>query len=329
MTQPGSIIPPQPGWWIRTSKSGIATSVYGWQNSHSSGKIPTPYGAKPRILLPNMSSRVYPVLMPLRQAMAGGKIFTRPPMDEYGDPGRGALTSIWIPRPEHPTYPLFPVFRLGMRSIHQASDFAQFDSIGAGASSLGSTWSWSQTLGTAANALLVHLYLEYTSAPGALTVKIGSTTIPQLVSITPGTLSGITTYVQTYVILNPPVGVQSMSATLGSGTVYMAINSVAYRNVSGFGTPVTNIGISTSLSSGSVSAKSPQMISHMFGAGLSSLDTLSGYSGTSRSSIPAVSGQNGALLIGDTPGNVGVNLTATGSPSDYWGSIAVPLLTSR
>lgn len=30
MTQPGSVIPPQPGWWVRTDRIGVNGSEYGW-----------------------------------------------------------------------------------------------------------------------------------------------------------------------------------------------------------------------------------------------------------------------------------------------------------
>lgn len=328
MTQPGSIIPPQPGWWVRDTRSGTTESTYGW-DAEAGGSIPQVYGAKTRILLPHMASQVYPVLMPLRQAMRGGKIFTRPPVDEYGDPGIGTQTSIKVPRPEHPTYPLLPTFRLGMRTIKRVSDVVRFDSLGASDKGLKSSWAWSHTLGANATALFVHLYLTYTTAPGALTVKVGSTTIPNMVNLPVGTQSGITCVALSYAILNPATGVQAMTAQLASGSAYIAVNSVAYTNVSSLGAPVTNTGISTSLSSGSVTAQSPQAISQMFGLGLSAVTTISSYNYTQRSTIQAISGSNNTMLIGDAPGNAGVNLTATGSPSDYWGSIAIPLLTAR
>lgn len=326
MTQPGSIIPPQPGWWVRSDKSGTVTPSYGWETD-TGGSIPRVFGAKRTIILPQMASKVYPLLMPLRMAMQGGKIYTRPSVDEHGDPGIGALTSIRIPRPEHPTYPLFPEYRLGMRKIALDSDLVIFDSVGSKAVGVASSWSWTHSFGVNANALIVYVYFEYSSAPGALTVKVGTTVIPQLVSLTVGSSSGITTVIQAYGMLNPPSG--AMSAQLASGSVGMTMNSVAYQNVSAFGTPITNSGHSTSLTSGSVTAQSPQLISQMFTLGLSSSDTLSAYNETIRSQITASGGSNYAMIIGDAPGAVGVNFSATGSPSDFWGSIAIPLLTAR
>jgi hypothetical protein len=43
MTEPGSITPPQPGWWVRSNRIGVAASEYGW--AATAAGIYAPQGA--------------------------------------------------------------------------------------------------------------------------------------------------------------------------------------------------------------------------------------------------------------------------------------------
>lgn len=290
------------------------------------------FGAPRSIVLPNQGNRVYPILNTIRTAFQGGKTPTRPYADEHGDPTLGAKSKIILPNEGNRAYPLLHGFRLSASVNNRYSDVVLFDAVGSAGTGPGSSWSWTHSVGSNASVLIVYLHFAYATSIGARTVKIGTTSLTNVVSLlTANNVSGDYTYVEAWALTAPPIGAsQTMTVSVASGSALgFAANSVSYQNVSQLGTPITNQAESTSLSSGSVTAQAYQMISQMFGYGLLAISSLSAYSQTSRYSANSVSGQHGAVIIGDAPGGSPVNFTATGSNTDYWGSIAIPLLTSR
>lgn len=193
-----------------------------------------------------------------------------------------------------------------------------FDAVGAGSAANSTSWSWSHTI--TGNAALVFLETFTSSTPSTVSAKVGTTNMTLLASLVNYYTSFGYSSVYAFGLLNPPTGTQTMSAScsLASST---AVNSVSYKNVTGFAPPVTNSGTGTTLAL-AVPSLSYQMVPMVFSDFNS---TLSGYNQTSRSSQTFVSGTNLSVIIGDAQGASSLSFSATG-PSAGWGAIAVPLL---
>lgn len=55
MTQPGFVVPPSPGWWVRNDTVGVADTEYTWEASSAVGVSPiTRYYRRPMIPNPNV-----------------------------------------------------------------------------------------------------------------------------------------------------------------------------------------------------------------------------------------------------------------------------------
>jgi hypothetical protein len=207
-----------------------------------------------------------------------------------------------------------------------------FDALGAGTTgSKSGTATWSQThvLGAQANAIFAAYSVWSTSTPTACTATCGGVAMTAIslqkaifsVSSDPCTLA-------IFGLLNPPTGSQSVAVTLtGGGTTEDGFqDSVSYRNVSGWGVPVTNTATSASMTVGPVPNKPGGLVFCMFCPGATATSTISAFSGTTRKNQAWTSGVNFTTLIGDQATTGPVTLTATDSVSHPYGAIAVPLL---
>jgi hypothetical protein len=45
MTQPGAIIPPTPGWWVRTDHIGVGEGTFGWSSSTAGSRVSQGHGS--------------------------------------------------------------------------------------------------------------------------------------------------------------------------------------------------------------------------------------------------------------------------------------------
>jgi hypothetical protein len=323
MTQPESVIPPQPGWWVRSGRAGTFTETYGW-TGHFVGQIPLVYGAKRSIILPNSGNLTYPILTPLRQAMTGGKILTRPLVDEYGDPGKGARTKIYIPNPTGRTYPILRPFKLGSPILSSSSIPVVFDSAGAGTT--GATTSWSENHTIVGNGIVlgIHAVCGNSTVP-VFTAKVGGVSGTPMVQL--GTTFQYSTvaawfYLALFGLQSPPTGLQAIAIT-STQTAQLATNSISFSGVIGFDSVVTASGSGTSMAL-SASAASGQQIFQMFGCN-SNGTTNSAYNQTSVYN-PSPGANNYPTTIGYAPGAAGVSFTESNSGATAWGGIAVPVL---
>lgn len=244
MTQPGSVIPPQPGWWVRSGRAGTVSPTYGWENV-SVGNVPLVYGAKRSILLPNPGNHMYPILTTMRQAMAGGKILTRPRVDEYGDPGIGARTKIYIPNPGGRTYPLLRPFRLGSPILIRSTGATPvFDSVGTMSGAINAaSGSWTQTI-AASTTLIVDVIQDRGGAPTSVIYDPTGANIAlsQIGSVILGSANGASAQHTRWAAQNIPGGsgkTISVPSFVGGSTPWLIGASISYRGVNLIGTTTT------------------------------------------------------------------------------------------
>lgn len=140
-------------------------------------------------------------------------------------------------------------------------------------------------------------------------------------------------WIELFGITNVAGGAQTVTASVtGSGTfAAAALNTVSFTNVGSFGTAITNASASTALASGSVTSGPRQRVVQAFAAvSTGTTASQSAYSQTSRwvQNLINVSGGGNSLnvTIGDAAGASTVSFSETVSATQYWGSIAIPLL---
>jgi hypothetical protein len=207
-----------------------------------------------------------------------------------------------------------------------------FDALGAGTTgSKSGTATWSQThvIGVQANSIFAFFQVWSTSTPSACTATCGGVNMIQIkFSAAIFSVSSDPCSIALFGLLNPPTGSQSVAVTLtGGGTTEDGFqDSVSYRNVSGWGVPVTNTATSTSMTVGPIPVELGGLALCMFVPGATSTSTISAFSGTTRKNQAWSSGVNFTALIGDEAKTGPVTLTATNSASDPYGAVALPLL---
>lgn len=199
-----------------------------------------------------------------------------------------------------------------------------YDSTGVGIQNGGATGpytvSWSHTIGSGANYLVVATSIEATNNTFTTSAKVGTTSMTPL-----GGLNYYYTFGGFYVSLllfglaNPPTGAQTVSVTGSSGTVYTTADSVAYKNVVSIGSVTTNTGTG---STASITATSDagEMVLNAFTAWQPSF---SAYTKTQRY-LNNNTGAGRPLLIGDAAGAATVSFAASGS-TDTFGAVALRL----
>lgn len=207
-----------------------------------------------------------------------------------------------------------------------------FDATGGGASttqgfstSIGVTWSHTASGNT--RAVVVGFTCRSGSqAPSGQTrtVTYGGVAMTKL-----GTAEfGGDMFCDLWFLLNPPVGAQTVSVNVSSGSNTgrgLAGNSVSYNGVGSSGAVVTANGTSSSAAQSSVASAAGEMISQLFGA-TSAFQT--GYTQTQRSTVQSTDGF-ADLLIGDAPGTAAVSFSSTLNTSTTWGGVAARLMPAR
>lgn len=175
------------------------------------------------------------------------------------------------------------------------------------------------------DALLVWVARAQTAAAGTVSVKIGSTSLAQLLDYTYWTLGSNDYGIMCFGILNPPVNNQTVTVSNTSGTIYIASTSVAYKNVSGFGTTASNGSGSGTSSSLSIASAANRMVSCAFTTGTANGASQYSFNKTSRFDISAETNTNTPLLVGDSDGASSVSFSMS-HVSAAWGAGAVNLL---
>lgn len=201
-----------------------------------------------------------------------------------------------------------------------------FDSVGAGAYRGGTTadtLSWSHDI--AGPCVLMGVsYQQNSPTLPTFTPKVGGVAMTRLgANASYYNVSGYYIWALLFGLIGAPTGIGvTVSIGASANQQYWVANSASYRNVSSFGTPVSNSGGSGAPTQ-SVASNERQRVVQMF-AGWDS--ALSSYSQTQRYSSPFNVGgsQVKTLLIGDAPGASTVNF-ACASTASPWGSAAVTL----
>ena len=271
MTEPGYVPPPQPGWWARKDRVGIAQTVTDFETSAA--------GYRPKHFFKRS------------QQMPNGKV------------GPMALRNKFRRRPLRNPARIDPLFT------------PRFYSKGAGSTALATTRSFSHTIDTGVNAvvLLMNCWGGFAAAtpPTYTTVTFGGVPMSLLGAVyvsNDGTNWG---WSFIYGLLNPPVGTQTVTVT-GPNT-YMTVNTYGYRNVAGWG----SLGVSDYMYNGaggtSVSYTTPSptdtktVVAGFFGY----TQVWSNATPNHRENRPYVAGQGLVMVVGDGEGILGSTVGAT------------------
>lgn len=198
-----------------------------------------------------------------------------------------------------------------------------YDATGAGNSSNTLSLTYLHTI--AGNGILVGLdVFGITGSIPSATATVGSTNIPLLdsvlyYSVSSPIVSNFTIFL--FGLLSPPTGSQTISINVsGPVSAIISANSVSYKNVSSFGSPVTNTSATGTALSLSVPAPGSYQIAF---AAFGSDTALSSFNQTNRSNT---SYSNIADLgLSDAPGGSTVNFSCTQSSSDPWAAIGLAI----
>ncbi len=192
-----------------------------------------------------------------------------------------------------------------------------FSSIGAGAQGLSTSLSFTHTLDATAKAVI--LYVSYSNATNSSavlpspTVTFGGVAMSQLGAIYQHYDGSNFAWLLAYGLLNPPQG--SNTVTVAGINSYITMNSVAYRNVSGWGA-VTALPHGSwlgnpAVANPSITAGSPDSNRLVSAAIAGYTQTFSAVTPRERHIKNYTSAQGLSLAIGDTDGPLGtVGLTA-------------------
>lgn len=201
-----------------------------------------------------------------------------------------------------------------------------FDSVGAGARTSATSWSWSHTIGAQANCVIVvcNFYAASMTTP-VVTGTVGSGNLTQLTSLFALTSGGFNSYIVYLTLLNPPTGTQTVTITAAGVSSFTAANSISYCNVGSFGTVATNTGTGTAKSLTVPASSSAPASQQLIIGGFTGYTTdMTGFSQSERWNSPY--NPPLALVAGDAPGATSVNFAATTAGADQWGGAGFPLL---
>lgn len=191
-----------------------------------------------------------------------------------------------------------------------------YDSTGAGSTGGTNSFSWSHTIGSGANYIVVAFMQSTYQTPTSVKVGTTSCTLLAKEEIT------LSFGVYLYGLASPPTGAQTIAVVLPS-SVFFAGNSVAYKNVNSVGTGVNATGSGNpSLGVTSGSLHRPVFIAGSNNGG----GSFSSFSGTSRWNDAFSSGVNYPSMFGDAAGASTVTFTAT-NPGGTYGVAGVDLST--
>lgn len=204
-----------------------------------------------------------------------------------------------------------------------------FSSIGAGAQGLNTTLSYTHTLDATAKAVI--LYVSYHNGTNSSAVipspmvTFGGVAMSQLGGIYAFYDGTNFMWLLAYGLLNPPQGVNTV--TLTGVNSYTTMNSVAYRNVSGWG-PVTALPVGSWLgnpvsANPSITAGSPNSNRLVSGAIAGYTQSFSAVTPRERYIKNYTGSQGLSLAIGDADGPAGtIGCTAV---SQSWAALTVEL----
>ena len=196
-----------------------------------------------------------------------------------------------------------------------------FDSVGAGAASLNTVHSWSHTIASDANCLVVIVGHDG-GASGVFSGTVGSSALTYLGTSYEGFDGSNYAYVSMLVCMNPPTGVQTVTVTGSNG--YDSANSISYKNVASYGsiTKAEQQG-GTTAKTLAVTTPSGQL---MVGAIIAYNGTLSNFTPTQRFYQGYVNGVNLSLVAGDLTGGTATSFNVTDTNANGYAAIALPLL---
>lgn len=178
-----------------------------------------------------------------------------------------------------------------------------FDAAGPGQNSNPTTGNWSHTI--TGNALVVVASVALANAGNSVTVKVGSTSVPQVFRYN----LDLTTPILFFALLHPPLGVQTITLTVtGGGTNYWLAQSATFCNVGAFG-PAQFIGANAVATGNQTVVSAPgQMIIQCF----YQLSALTGpMTNYNQNAIYSPASGNMNTVIGTAIGSPKVNFSVT------------------
>ncbi len=271
MTEPGYVPPPQPGWWVRKDRVGTAQTVTDYETSVD-GYKPTHYWKR-------------------KQQVPNGGV------------GPMALRNKFRRRPTR-----------NPAKIDQLLT-PRFYSAGAGGRGLATSWSWSHTIDTGTTAVVLYMNVSAGGFGGATaptyTATFGGVAMSNLGSVY-GFYDGTTyTWLLAFGLLNPPVGVQTVSVSGPSS--YSVMNTLGYINASGWGqlTVTDYMYNGAAVTNPSWTSPSATSTKTMVGAIAGYTQTLTNFVPNQRSYQNWVSGQGLSTIMGDGEGVAGATLGCT------------------
>jgi len=234
----------------------------------------------------------------------------------------------------------YPFPRVVTPELNNTPSLVTFDAVAATPGSAGNAASmtWTHTVGSSANCLLVVLDLAYGSyqSPTPLSATANGTAMNLLSNIYWGPGNNWYPWLAVFGLLNPPTGSVSIVANFAATGLYVSqqSQSISYKNVSAFGQVVTTTSYSVIHSISAPSAPG-NLLFNAFGTNLGpssggSPGYISSYSQNSRANI-IFGYQNGdGLALGDSPGTGGPTTFTiqTSTTNTIAGGVIVPLLHS-
>ena len=199
-----------------------------------------------------------------------------------------------------------------------------YDSVGAGAAGLGTTRSYTHTVGADAKAVVLYMNTSSASYSATVapspTVTFGGQAMTLLGRVYAFNDGSTWTWLCAYGLLNPPTGAQTVSVSLANS--YTAVNSVSYNDVVGFGAATVKTATSTNPTITSPSATGRKVVS---GAIAAYTQAMSAVTPNQRSIQNYSNGVSYGLAIGDGDGPYG-NTVACTAASGSWGAVTVELM---
>lgn len=202
-----------------------------------------------------------------------------------------------------------------------------FGAVGAGKNANSGSPSFSATIAPDDNGILILGATNAQSSSITVSGTVGGTAMTSLLTPFLANTNGANRlFLYALCLLNPPTGTQTVALSISGffANPFNAVNSLSYKGVTSFGTPVTNFGTT---GPASVAASSTGRIAAAMAAnaGLTAFSSLTG-GWTSEYNQAGVSNTNRPVLIGDGPGGsqtFGADIPASATG---WGAIAVPVL---
>lgn len=211
----------------------------------------------------------------------------------------------------------------------------EFDSLGGGAKSSGTSWSWSHTIGSNAKAIIVVGSAVSTAGWPIFSGTVGGVALDVLGHQYHG-YDG-TYFYSTFILgmLNPPTGTQTVAVSSTTSSAATGMNSLAYSNVAAFDEPIyqpmsgvdgsTTNYVALVANAGTMTAPAAKA-NQLFVGGFNPIAATTAWSSVTpnqRFNNTWSSGQNFPLIVGDARN--GQTLTATYGASGNYGAVGIQL----